>query len=297
MTEKNYRCGFVAVVGRPNVGKSTLMNAMIGEKVSIVTPKPQTTRHRICGVLTRPDYQVIFVDTPGMHDNVKKAMNRMMNKAAVNALVDADLVLFTTEVFRFTDEDREALEKVKRAGIPTIAVLNKMDQVHPREKMLPLIAEMSARHDFVEVVPISAKKGNNLDELLKLIPAYLPKSEPLYPDDMVTDRSETFRVAEVIREKLTLYLKQELPYGLSVQIEKYEKQATGIEVHAVIWVEREGQKGIVVGKGGSMLKQAGRSARVALKKQAGVPVHLELWVKVKDNWADSEQDLARLGYD
>ncbi len=297
MSEKDYRCGFVAVVGRPNVGKSTLMNAMIGQKISIVTPKPQTTRHRISGVLTRPDCQIIFVDTPGMHDNVKKAMNRMMNKAAVNALADADLVLFTTEVFRFTDEDREALEKVKQAGIPAIAVLNKMDEVHPREKMLPLIAEMSARHSFADVVPISAKKGTNLDELLKLIPAYMPESPPLYPEEMITDRSETFRIAEVIREKLTLYLKQELPYGLSVQIEKYEKQPTGIEVHAVIWVERTGQKGIVVGKGGSMLKQAGRSARLALKKQLGVPVHLELWVKVKDNWADSEQDLARLGYD
>ena len=172
-----------------------------------------------------------------------------------------------------------------------------MDQVHPREKMLPLIAEMSTRHEFADVVPVSAKKGTNLEELLKLIPPYLPKSPPLFPDDMLTDRSETFRVAEVIREKLTLFLQQELPYGLSVQIEKYDKKPEGIEVHAVIWVEREGQKGIVVGKGGSMLKQAGRAARVDLKKWAGVPVHVELWVKVKDNWADSEQDLARLGYD
>ena len=297
MSKPEYRCGFIAVVGRPNVGKSTLINAIMGTKISIVTPKPQTTRHRISAVYTQPDYQAIFVDTPGLHRNAGKAMNRMMNKAAVNALADADLVLFVTEAFRFTDEDRAALDRIKQAGRPVIAVMNKIDEVKPKDKLLPLIAAMAERHDFAEVIPISAQRRLNLDELLALIPAFLPVSPALYPVEMLTDRSESFRVAELIREKLTLFLQQELPYGLSVQIELYEKSATGIDVHATIWVERAGQKGIVVGKGGSMLKEIGRSARLAIKKQAGVPVHLELWVKVKENWADSEQDLARLGYE
>lgn len=297
MSQEDYRCGFIAVVGRPNVGKSTLINAIMGTKISIVTPKPQTTRHRISAVFTQPGYQAIFVDTPGLHRNAGRAMNRMMNKAAINALADADLVLFVTEAFRFTDEDQEALDRIRQAGVPAIAVMNKVDEVQPKEKLLPLIGAMADRLDFADVIPVSAKKRQNLDKLLMSIPQFLPLSPPLYPADMLTDRSESFRAAEAIREKLTLFLRQELPYGLSVQVDRYEKSARGIDIDATIWVERSGQKGIVVGKGGSMLKEIGRSARLALKKQTGVPVHLELWVKVKENWADSEQDLARLGYD
>ena len=297
MSHDNYRCGFIAVVGRPNVGKSTLINAIMGSKISIVTPKPQTTRHRISAVYTQPDYQAIFVDTPGLHRNAGRAMNRMMNKAAINALADADLVLFVTEAFRFTEEDQAALERIRKAGVPAIAVMNKVDEVQPKEKLLPLIAAMAERLEFADVIPVSARKRQNLDKLLAAIPGFLPLSPPLYPAEMLTDRSESFRAAEAIREKLTLFLRQELPYGLSVQVDRYEKTDRGIDINATIWVERSGQKGIVVGKGGSMLKEIGQSARLALKKQTGVPVHLELWVKVKENWADSEQDLARLGYE
>ena len=292
-----FRCGFVAVIGRPNVGKSTLVNAIVGSKVSIVTPKPQTTRHRILGVHSLPGCQVIFVDTPGMHRDSRKAMNRMMNRTASNALSDADLCLFVCEANRWTKEDQDALDRITKAAVTTIAVLNKTDKVHPKEVLLETIAEMSQRHTFAEVVPVSAKLGENLQSLVKVIPDYMPESEPLFPVEMKTDRDDTFRIAEVIREKLTLNLRQEVPYGLTVQIEKLDYEESGVAIHAVIWVERDSQKGIVVGKGGSLLKKVGRAARLELKADMSRPVHLELWVKVKDNWADSERELLRLGYD
>jgi len=292
-----YRSGFVAVVGRPNVGKSTLVNALLGHKVSIVTPKPQTTRHRILGVRTRPEHQVIFVDTPGIHRKAGKAMNRLMNRTAANALADADLVLFVTEAMRFTPEDEDVLGRLGEISAPVIAVLNKIDRVRPREALLTALAAMAARYDFAEVMPVSATRGDNLERLMDLIPGRMPESPPLFPEDMVTDRSTNFRIAELIREKLTLCLRQEVPYGLTVQIERYAEDENGLEIHAVIWVERESQKGIVVGRNGNVLKRVGREARLELKKERGVPVHIELWVKVKDNWADNEQDLQRLGYE
>ncbi len=297
MTENPFRCGFVAVVGRPNVGKSTLINTILGRKISIVTPKPQTTRHRILAVDSRQDCQIVFVDTPGLHRKAGKAMNRIMNRTAANALIDADVVLFMTEATRWTVEDQDVLQRLQSVTAPAIALLNKTDKVHPKEKLLQALAEMSARYEFAEVMPISAKREDNLAKLMQILPGFLPESEALFPQDMFTDRSKSFRAAEIIREKLTLSLKQEVPYGLTVQIERYVEDAAGIEMHAIIWVERNSQKGIVVGKGGNVLKKVGRSARLELKAEAGVPVHLELWVKVKDNWADSEKDLLRLGYD
>lgn len=298
MTDKtDFRCGFVAVIGRPNVGKSTLINAIVGSKVSIVTPKPQTTRHRIVAVHTLANAQVLFIDTPGLHHNAAKAMNRMMNKTASSALAEADLILFLCEANRWTSEDETALKRVLQSGIPAIAVLNKIDKVHPREVLLQTIAEMSERGDLREVVPLSAKQGDNMDRLLAMIPDYLPRSGPLFPQEMETDRSENFHVAELIREKLTLSLRQEVPYGLTVQIEQYKVEKSGIAINAIIWVERDSQKGIVVGKGGKNLKKVGREARVELKQRLRVPVHLELWVKVKDNWADNENELLRLGYE
>lgn len=292
-----FRCGFVAVIGRPNVGKSTMINAIVGSKVSIVTPKPQTTRHRIVAVHTQDNSQILFVDTPGLHRNATKAMNRMMNRTATSALSDADLILFLCEANRWTEEDEAALKKVIDCGVPTIAVLNKIDKVHPRELLLETITEMNARGDFREVIPLSAKNGDNLDRLRELIPELLPESEPLFPEDMRTDRSEHFHLAELIREKLTLSLRQEVPYGLTVQIERYIEEPEGVAINAIIWVERDSQKGIVVGKGGKHLKKIGREARLEIKKGLGVPVHLELWVKVKENWADSENELQRLGYE
>ena len=291
------RCGFVAVVGRPNVGKSTLINALVGSKVSIVTAKPQTTRHRILGVRTAEQAQIIFVDTPGIHRKAGKAMNRLMNRTAANALKDADLVLFISEAGRWTEEDGDVLRRMQSAQAPVVAVLNKVDLVSPREKLLEFISEIGARHDFAEIVPVSAKKHDNLDALMALIPSYLPESPPLYPADMQTDRGVDFQVAEVVREKLTLNLHQEVPYGLTVQIERFESDDAGVEIHAVIWVERDSQKGIVVGKGGKVLKRVGREARLELKEQFNKPVHIELWVKVKDNWADSEKDLQNLGFE
>lgn len=292
-----HRAGLVAVIGRPNVGKSTLINAVMGRKVSIVTAKPQTTRHRILAVLSLADAQIIFVDTPGLHRNAGKAMNRLMNRAAANALADADLVLFVSDATRWTSEDDDVLKRLKSCRAPVVALLNKVDRVHPKEKLLDSLGLMSARHDFEEILPISAQKGDNLDELLALIPKFLPESPPLFPADMHTDRSDEFHAAEVIREKLTLLLHQELPYGLTVQVERFVQEENGITINAVVWVERDSQKGIVVGKNGNVLKKVGRSARLELAESLQQPVHLELWVKVKSNWADSEKDLLSLGYE
>ena len=290
------RCGFVAVVGRPNVGKSTLINAVMGMKVSIVTAKPQTTRHRILAVHTTDEVQIVFVDTPGLHRKAAKAINRMMNRTAASALADADLVLFVSEAGRWTDEDGDVLRRLQSISVPVVAVLNKVDLVHPKEKLLEAIAEIAKRHKFAEILPLSARKQDKLDTLLTMIPNYLPESPQLFPDDMRTDRSIEFQTAEIIREKLTLSLHQEVPYGLTVQIENFETDDGRTAISAIIWVERDSQKGIVVGKGGGVLKRIGKAARLELKERLGHPVHLELWVKVKDNWADSEKDLLRLGY-
>lgn len=297
MSDAEFRCGFVAVIGRPNVGKSTLINKIIGSKVSIVTAKPQTTRHRILAVHSTDSAQILFVDTPGIHRSAGRAMNRLMNRTAASALTDADLVLFVFDAERWTEEDDDVLQRVQSSGIPAMALLNKIDNIHPREALLGKLAEAAARFEFVATIPISAKKGDNLDALLAEIPKYLPVSPPLFPDDMRTDRSREFHIAEVIREKLTLMLHQELPYGLTVQIERLEEDAERFTIHAIIWVERDSQKGIVVGKGGGRLKQVGTAARVELKEELGRSVHLELWVKVKENWADNEKDLHALGFD
>ena len=297
MAEPGYRSGFVAVVGRPNVGKSTLINAVMGKKVTIVTSRPQTTRHRILAVRTAEHTQIIFVDTPGLHRNAGKAMNRMMNRTAASALADADLVLFVIEAGRWTEEDDDVLKRVRTAGVPAIALLNKIDEVHPKDRLLKAIDELSQRHSFVEIIPISARKHDNLDVVLGSIPNHLPESPPLFPAETQTDRGPEFFAAEIIREKLTVQMRQELPYGLTVQIERYEQEQRGIAVNAVIWVERDSQKGIVVGKGGRMLKKIGKEARLELAEALQQPVHLELWVKVKDNWADNEKDLMSLGYE
>jgi GTP-binding protein Era len=294
---EDYRCGLVAVIGRPNVGKSTLINSVMGSKVSIVTAKPQTTRHRILAVHTAEKEQIIFVDTPGLHRQSGKAMNKMMNRTAANALADADLIFFVSDATRWTSEDDDVLKRLESARAPVIALLNKIDKIHPREKLLDSIASMSARFEFAEIVPISAMKNDNLDHLMEMIPAFLPESPPLFPEDMKTDRSDEFHISEIVREKLTLMLHQEMPYGLTVQVERMVREENGVTINAVIWVERDSQKGIAVGKNGSVLKRVGRSARLDIEELLGQRVFLELWVKVKTNWADNEKDLMSLGYE
>lgn len=292
-----YRCGFAAIVGRPNVGKSTLLNALLHRKVSIVSPKPQTTRHRILGILTRPEDQIIFVDTPGIHSAARRAMNRHMNRAALSSLADADINLFVVEALIWSEEDQRVLEALKQQKRPIILVLSKVDKVTPRERLLPFIQEINRRAEFVEVVPLSALKNSNLEQLPSIIAKHLPLSPPHFPPDQVTDRSPEFQAAEIVREKLTLRLRQELPYGLTVAIEQFKEEDGRLLVNAVIWVERTGQKAIVIGQGGEQLKEVGRSSRIEMSNLFGRPVHLELWVKVKENWSDNELALKQLGYE
>ena len=292
-----FRCGFVAIVGRPNVGKSTLINALLARKVSIVSPKPQTTRHRILGILNRPQAQMVFVDTPGLHSGGQRAMNRHMNRAALVSLNDADLNLFVIEALAWTPDDERVLQQLVTRGQPIVLVVNKVDKVRPKERLLPLIEELRRRAPFVEVVPLSATKRDNLAKLPELIERYLPLSPPHFPPEQITDRSQQFLAAEIVREKLTLRLHQELPYGLTVEIERFVQEEGRWLINAVIWVERRGQKAIVIGQGGEQLKEVGRSARIEISGLLGAPVHLELWVKVKENWSDSEAALRQLGYD
>ena len=293
----DFRCGFAAVVGRPNVGKSTLVNALLGRKISIVSPKPQTTRHRILGILTRPEAQIIFVDTPGLHASARRAMNRHMNRAALVSLQDADVNLFLVEALRWTDEDQRVLDELAKQSRPIVLIVTKVDRVFPKERLLPFMDELSRRAHFAEVVPLSALKGVNLDDLPTLISKHLPVSPPHFPADQVTDRSNEFLAAEIVREKLTLRLRQELPYGLTVVIEQFKEEDGRLLVNAVIWVERSGQKAIVIGQGGEQLKEVGRSARIEMNELFKLPVHLELWVKVKENWSDNETALRQLGYE
>ena len=293
----NYRCGFAAIVGRPNVGKSTLLNALLRRKVSIVSPKPQTTRHRILGILTRPEDQIIFVDTPGIHSAARRAMNRHMNRAALSSLADADINLFVVESLCWSEDDQRVLEALKQQKRPIILVLSKVDKVTPRERLLPFIQELNRRAEFVEVVPLSALKKSNLEQLPSIIAKHLPLSPPHFPLDQVTDRSPEFQAAEIVREKLTLRLRQELPYGLTVALEQFKEEDGRLLVNAVIWVERTGQKAIVIGQGGEQLKDVGRSARIEMSNLFGRPVHLEMWVKVKENWSDNEMALKQLGYE
>jgi GTP-binding protein Era len=290
-----FRAGFAALVGRPNVGKSTLLNALVGEKLSIVTPRPQTTRHRIVGLVHRPDAQIAFVDTPGLHDGGKRALNRAMNRAAATALVDADLVVFVVEALRWNAEDEAVLQRIRDSGRPALAVVSKADTAQPRQRLLPFISELAARHPFSDIVPVSARRSENLESLVAAIASLLPESPPLFHAEDRTDRDLKFRMAETVREKLTLELNQEVPYGIAVEIERLAEEDGRTVVHAVIWVDREGQKPIVIGAGGARLKRVGTAARREIADLLGGRCHLELWVKVRENWADNANALRSLG--
>ncbi len=294
------RCGFAALAGRPNVGKSTLLNALLGRKVSIVTARPQTTRTRIHGMLNRPGMQIVFVDLPGIHAKQPRAINRYMNRTALSSLADSDVNLFVIEALRWTEEDERVLGELRAAGRPILLLINKVDRAQPRSRLLPFIAEISSKADFAHVVPLSALKRKNIDALPELIAGYFPESPLLFPADQVTDVSDAFMAAEIIREKLTRRLQEEVPYGLVVEIEgmgQAEDEPGKLIVQAAIWVERTGQKAIVIGKGGELLKEIGRAARLDLKHYFGRPVHLELWVKVREGWSDDEAALRKFGLD
>ncbi len=293
---EEFRCGFVALVGRPNVGKSTLLNRLVGQKISIVTPKAQTTRHRILGIVTRSDFQLILVDTPGLHRSDASYLNRLMNQAAIAGLDDADLVLFMTEALRWNERDQRVLEILKSRDRDIVLVINKIDQIRDKQELLPFIETLSKKADFVAIVPVSARKSIGLDGLSAEILPRLPISPALFDSEQLTDRSREFRAAEIIREKLMLMLQEEVPYGTTVQIERFEKGGKGYVISALVWVARAGQKKIVIGSKGSMMKKIGEAARKDLKRFVGEPVHLELWVKVKEKWADNEMVVKSMGY-
>jgi GTP-binding protein Era len=291
----DFRSGFAALIGRPNVGKSTLLNALVGEKVSIVTPRPQTTRHRILGVLTSASSQIAFVDTPGLHTGARRALNRAMNRTASAALEDADVVVLVVEALHWTAADQLVLDRIVRSARPAIAAINKIDRVRARPRLLPYLAELAERHAFGAIVPVSALREENLAALTAEIAVRLPVSPPLFPAGELTDRGLAFRIAEQIREKLTLELNQEVPYGVAVEVERMEEQDGQLAVDAAIWVDRAGQKPIVIGARGERLKRVGRASRLALNTLLGRRVHLNLWVKVRENWADNARALRELG--
>lgn len=294
-TPPEFRSGFAALVGRPNVGKSTLLNALVGQKLSIVTPRPQTTRHRIVGISHLPNAQIAFVDTPGLHQHGSRALNRAMNRTASTSLNDADLVVLVVDGTKWTVEDDLALERVVASGLPAIVAVNKIDQVRPRDRLLPYIADLAKRHAFASIVPISALKSDNVEALRRTIAEHLPVAPAMYAEGELTESSLEFRIAEMIREKLTLELNQEVPYGVAVEVEQMVEADGQLTVDAAIWVDRDGQKPIVIGAKGERLKRVGRSARIALNDLLGRRLHLNLWVKVRENWADNARALKHLG--
>lgn len=290
------KSGYVAIIGQPNVGKSTLLNRLLGQKISITSRKPQTTRHRILGIKTTETAQALYVDTPGMHPDKRRALNRYLNKAADTALSGVDVVIWMIAAPQWREYDEIIANKLKTAAVPVILVINKLDKLKERELCLPFLASARERFPFAEMIPISALKGINLDRLENAIFALLPEGEPIYPEDQITDRHERFLAAEIIREKLTRRLGQELPHVLTVEIERYEESSAIAKIYAVIWVERAGQKSIVIGNKGAGLKQIGIEARQDIEKLLERKAHLELWVKVKEGWSDSEKSLQHLGY-
>lgn len=290
------RCGYVAIVGRPNVGKSTLMNHLLGQKISITSRKPQTTRHSILGILTEAGTQAIFVDTPGIHTPVNKAINQYMNRSALTALKDVDLVLFVVERLQWTDEDDLVLEHLERVNAPVALVVNKVDQIEDKTRLLPHIEALSQRRTFTQVFPVSALRGKNVDSLETWLLSAMPEGRHLFPDDQVTDRTERFLTAEVVREKLMRNLGEELPYATTVEIESFGFEDGVLHIHALILVERDGQKKIVIGNKGEKLKRIGTDARKDLEHMLDARVMLNLWVKVKAGWSDDERALRSLGY-
>ncbi len=307
ITAKDWRCGFVSIVGRPNVGKSTLMNHLLGQKLSITSRKPQTTRHKIVGIDTRGHVQAIFVDTPGMHKKEVRAINKMMNRAANSALRDVNVILFVVDALKWLPDDEMVLEKLQYVSAPVILIINKVDTIEQKSKLLPYMQSLGERFKFSQIVPVSALKDQDFSSLHEVIAAHLPYAPPLYGPDQITDRSERFLASEIIREKIMRQLGEELPYDLTVQIEGFKTEPpvtmpNGKEkpavtyIDATIFVERPGQKAIVIGDHGQKIKQIGIDARLDMEAMFEQKIMLTLWVKVKGGWSDDERALKSLGY-
>lgn len=292
----NQHAGYVSIIGRPNVGKSTLMNRLIGQKISITSSKPQTTRHAITGIYTDHYCQAIFIDTPGLHKAEHSALNRHLNKTATSSLEMADVILFMVEALKFTPDDELALKRLKYIEKPVILVVNKVDHIKNKEELFPFLSEMMSKHQFVECLPISALDDKQMKLVVKSLTHYLPEQAFLFSEDEITTASSSFLASEVLREKLTRRLNQELPYALTVEIESFEEEAELIRINAVVWVERETQKGIVIGKNGTTLKEASTQARQDLEKLYDKKVFLKAFVKVRQGWSDDERSLNALGY-
>ena len=298
MNDVTYRSGFVALIGRPNAGKSTLLNRLLGQKLAITSRRPHTTRHQLLGIHTTKDYQMVFVDTPGMHDGKQNSMNRYINRTARASLLGVDAVVVLISPRGWTDADRSVLEAATREGVPVIVAINKIDTLEDREALLPLLSETSDMFgDSVkEVVPISALKGDNLDRLEQALLKYLPLQPALFPEDQVTDRSLRFMASEFVREQIFRQLGQEVPHATAVSIESWKDEPKLVHIEAIIWVERGGQKAIIIGKKGARLKEIGSEARKNLQALVGKKINLQLWVKVRENWRDNEAALRNLGF-
>ena len=290
------KCGYISIVGRPNVGKSTLLNRILGQKISITSRKPQTTRHNIIGIKTSDDSQMIYVDTPGMHLNVKNAMNQYMNRSANQTLNDVDVILFLVEGTKWTKEDDAVITKLKNSTIPVILVVNKTDVLADKSDMLPHLKFLDEKMKFAHIIAISAKTGKEVESLENIAKTYLQESEQFYPEDQITDRSSRFLASEIIREKLMRKLGQEIPYAITVEIEQFKEEGGLYDISASIWVERKGQKAIIIGKKGANLKLIGTQAREDMERLFDHKVYLQLWVKVKEGWSDDIRALRSLGY-
>lgn len=296
MTDAVTRCGYVAIVGRPNVGKSTLLNHILGQKLAITSRKPQTTRHNMLGIKTEGEVQAVYVDTPGLHKHNDKALNRYMNRSASTALKDVDVVVFVVDRTRWTDEDQMVLEKIQHVKCPILLAVNKADRLEDKSELLPHLEWLATQLPQAEVVPISALHGQNLDILERLVGERLPESEHFYPEDQITDRSSRFLAAELIREKIMRQLGAELPYQITVEIEEFKQEGRILHIHGLILVERDGQKKIIIGDKGERIKRIGQDARKDMETMFDSKVMLNLWVKVKGGWSDDERALRSLGY-
>ncbi len=290
------RCGYVAIVGRPNVGKSTLLNHILGQKISITSRKPQTTRNNVVGIKTEGGIQIMFVDTPGMHLGQQKAINRYMNRAANTAMKDVDVVVFVVDRFIWTEEDEAVAEKLQHASCPIILAVNKVDQIEDKESLLPHLELLSQKLNIAEIIPLSALRNVNLDRLEQLIIDRMPEGMHMYPEDQITDRSSRFMAAEIVREKITRQLGDELPYEMAVEIEEFKQEGNLLNISALILVERDGQKRILIGDKGERIKLIGTDARKDMEKLFDMKIMLKLWVKVKSGWSDDERALRSLGY-